>query len=666
MAQALSEYHAALAAGLAAAPPFRLQRPAVALLLGTKVTDAEIDAVLEAVSHQRELLAKPEALPVSARLELLRSELSQRGLAAFLVPHDDEFMLEYTPAYAGRLEWLTNFNGSAGMSVVLSEKALFVSDGRYKVKAAKLIDPSLFEVLISDRVTDTAVQWLVSNIKPGDRVGYDPQLINLNRLQIYQTAVTAAGGELVACSENLVDLVWENQPARPISMVTGSLYEVAGHRWFEKVRDVAESLKENKLGAAVITDPASVAWLFNIRGNDVACTPLPLSRAIVYDSGRSVLFVDPRNVTIMLHMHLDGGRIEDLEQFPRYLEALGESKRHVLLDPGTSNSAVFAVLEKSGATVELGDDPCALPRARKTEYELKCTRAAHIRDGAAICRMLAWFDREAGKGTLTEMDVVRRLIEERLKDKNYYSESFTTIVASGPNSRDIHYFPTEESDRAIGLGDCVLMDTGAQYLDGTTDSTRVKVVGFASGEIRRNYTLVLKGNIALASQRFPVGCSGARLDTVARMPLWNAGLNFDHGTGHGVGVFLSVHEGPQRIGYKLGDCPLDEGMILSDEPGSYDFGDHGIRLENLLVVGKASDIEGGMRKMHSFEVLTMIPFDCTLIDERLLSKQEIVWLNGYHAMVRRNIEPLLEGADRDWLIEATQPIALRGSSEAVD
>lgn len=659
-AGALSPAHTELAAGIAAAPPCRNYRAAATLLLHPHATAKTVEAVLRAADQQRALLAKPETMPVSTRLELLRGEMSRRGLAAYLVPHEDEFMLEYTPEYAKRLAWLTNFNGSAGISIVLSEKALFVSDGRYKVKAAQLIDSSLFSVEISDYVTKTAVQWLVSNIKAGDKVGYDPQLINLNHLQAYQAAVTACGGEMVACNENLIDLIWENQPARPISPVIPYLdMEEAGKRWTEKVRDVAKELRDRKLGAAVINDPASVAWLFNIRGNDVECTPLPLSRAIVYDSGRSVLFVDLRNVSLLLIMHLDVCRVEELQLFPRYLEALGSSNRSVLVDPGTSNSFVFSLLTSSGADVVLGDDPCALPRARKNAVELEHTRAAHIRDGAAICRMHAWFDREAGKGQLTEMAVVRRLVDERLKDKLYCSESFTTIIASGENSGNIHYFPTEETDRAIGVGDCVLMDTGAQYLDGTTDSTRVKVVGAATEEMRRHYTLVLKGHIAVSSQRFPVGCSGARLDSLARAPLWDEGLDFDHGVGHGVGVYLSVHEGPQRISYKLGDYPLEEGMILSVEPGSYDCQGHGIRLENLLVVGKAAAIEGGTRDMRRFEVLTMIPFDRTLIDDWRLTKKEIVWLNAYHAMVRSNVEPLLDGADRDWLIEATRPIELR-------
>jgi Xaa-Pro aminopeptidase len=651
----------ALAAGIAAAPPSRAPRSDVSSLLGFRPSTATVDAVLAHSQLLRTRLAQADPLPVQARLELLRAQMSERGFAAYLVPHEDEFGLEYTPLFAGRLAWITNFTGSDGVAIVLADRAKFVSDGRYKIKAAKQVDAALFDVEISDYMTRSAIEWLARNVKAGDKIGYDPQLINPARLKLYVVAVEAVGGEMVPCDENLIDLVWERQPARPISPFAPHPLNLAGQSWTEKVEGVLASMKTLKVGAAVLTDPASVAWLFNIRGNDLECTPLPLSYAIVYEGGKAVIFCDPRCVTVALFEHFDGGKVElqRLDLFGEFLAALGASGSSVLVDPGTTNSATFARLEKCGATIVSGEDPCALPRARKNSVELSNTRRAHIRDGAALCRLHAWFDREAGKGGLTEMAVVRRLLAERMKDSLYGSESFPTIIAAGENSRNIHYFPTPETDRPIACGDCVLMDTGAQYKDGTTDSTRVRVAGgIATEKMRRTYTLVLKGNIAIAKQRFPVTCTGARLDTLARAALWNAGLDFDHGVGHGVGSYLSVHEGPHRISYKLADQVLQEGMIVSDEPGAYDHDDHGVRLENLLVVDAASAVYGGTREMRSFEVLTTVPFDRALIEEKLLTKDELLWLNAYHATVRRQVGPLLDGADLEWLIAATQPIEL--------
>lgn len=658
----LSQDMQALAAGIAAAPLSRAPRSDVSSLLGFRASTATVDAVLAHSQLLRERFAQPDPLPVQARLELLRAQMTERGFAAYLVPHEDEFGLEYTPLFAGRLAWITNFNGSDGVAIVLADKAKFISDGRYRIKAAKQIDPALFDVEISDYMTRSAIEWLVRNLKPGDKIGYDPQLINPARLNLYGVAVEVAGGQMVPCDENLIDLVWERQPARPVSPFVSHPLNLAGQSWTEKVEGVLARMKAFKVDAAVITDPTSVAWLFNIRGNDLECTPLPLSYAIVYEGGKAVIFCDPRSVTVSLYEHFDGGKVElqPLDRFVKFLEALGASGSSVLVDPGTTNSATFARLEKSGATIIRVEDPCALPRARKNSVELANTRRAHIRDGAALCRLHAWFDREAGQGALTEMAVVRRLLSERMKDSLYGSESFSTVVAAAENSRNVHYFPTPETDRPISCGDCVLMDTGAQYKDGTTDSTRVKVAGgIPTEKMRRTYTLVLKGNIAIAKQRFPVTCTGARLDTLARAALWNAGLDFDHGVGHGVGSYLSVHEGPHCISFKLADRLLEEGMIVSDEPGAYDHDDHGVRLENLIVVGADSTICGGTRKMRSFEVLTMVPFDRALIEEKLLTKNELLWLNAYHATVRRQVGPLLDGADLDWLVEATQPIELR-------
>lgn len=663
---ALSQELRDLAAGIAAAPPARDQRGAIALLLGMHRYSPSIREVLELSEQLRAQINEPDPMPVSVRHELLRAEMAKRGFAGVFVPHDDENGLEYTPRYANRLAWITNFTGSAGVAIVLGDKAIFVSDGRYKVKAAEEIDAKLIEVNISDYLNRSAAEWLAKHIKAGDKIAYDPQLINPSQLKIYADAVEAVGGEMVACAENLIDLVWERQPARPISPIVPYPLELAGQTWTAKLQAVVEVLRSRKVGAVLITDPPSVAWLFNIRGNDVECTPLPLSYAIVYESGAAAIFCDWRKLTQPLFDHLGGGLfcLPGMESFPHYLEALGSAKTSVLVDPGTANCAVFARLKDSGATIVTGADPCALPKARKNQTELANTRAAHISDGAAICRMLAWFDRESGKGQLTEWSVAQRLIAERLKDPGYRSESFSTIIAAAENGCNPHYFPTANMFRAINDGDGVVMDMGAQLLGGTTDSTRVKVAGGkATDRMRRTYTLVLKGHIAVAIQRFPVGCTGARLDTLARAALWNAGLNFDHGVGHGVGSYLSVHEGPARISFKGGDVPLEEGMILSDEPGEYDQKDHAVRLENLVVVEKATPIYGGTRDMHSFEILTMVPFDRALIDDRLLTKQEIGWLNYYHATVRRAIEPLLEGADRDWLIEATAPIALRGSAK---
>lgn len=590
-----------------------------------------------------------------ARLAALRAELVRRGLDGFLVPLADEHQGEYIPDSAKRLQWLTGFSGSAGLAVVLADKAAIFVDGRYTLQVRSQVDTGAFEP--RHLADDPPTAYLKAEARDGWRIGYDAWLHTASEIERLGKALDGTGAVLVAVDDNPLDAVWADRPAPPIGTVSLYPEALAGEGAASKLQRIGRTIAEAGATAAVITQPDSIAWTFNIRGADVPHTPLPLSFAILRPEGRPTLFIDGRKLTNAVRDALAG--LADIEA-PGALEgalvALGEAGGRVLVDRATAAVRVRDLIEAAGGTVVEGRDPVVLPKARKTEAELAATRAAHLRDGVAMVRFLAWFDREAPAGRLDEIAAAEALERFRAETGALRDISFDTISGAGPNGAIVHYRVTRETNRAIRPGELYLIDSGAQYEDGTTDITRTLAVGTPTPEMRERFTRVLKGHIGIARAVFPKGTTGGHLDILARQALWEVGLDFDHGTGHGVGVFLSVHEGPQRIS-KAGTVPLEPGMILSNEPGYYRTGAYGIRIENLVVVREPEVVPGGERPMMSFETITFAPIDRRLIDAGLLTPAERAWMDGYHAQVRAKLTPLiLDADDLGWLEAATAPL----------
>jgi Xaa-Pro aminopeptidase len=586
------------------------------------------------------------------RLARLRAEAARLGLAGFIVPRADEFQGEYVPPSAERLRWLTGFSGSAGAAVVLADEAALFVDGRYTIQASVEADTDAFAIV--DLVALPPHVWLTPRLKAGDRFGFDPWLHTRAQVRRLAEAVSAAGAELVAVEENPVDRLWTDRPAAPEGIVTPQPAIHAGRSAAEKLADVAAHLAGRGADALLVVKPDSLCWLFNVRGRDIAHDPVALAHAIVRREGRPSLFVSPKklvgDVAGILASDTDIARPEAL--LPA-LDALGAEGARVLIDPVWTPERLARRLEAAGATLVEGDDPLMLPKARKNGAEISGARAAHLRDGAALARFLAWFDAE---GRFTDEIVCAEKLEDfRAAGGLLLDLSFDTIAAAGPHAALPHYHPVRASNRRIDADGLFLLDSGGQYRDGTTDVTRTIAVGTPTAEMRRAFTLVLKGHIAIATARFPAGTTGAALDTLARIALWKTGFDFDHGTGHGVGSYLSVHEGPQRIA-KTGVTALEPGMIVSNEPGWYREGAFGIRIENLELVTPAAPIDGGDRPMLGFEALTLVPIDRRMIEPTLLAPEEVAWLDRYHARVRAAIGPLLDEATRAWLEQATAPL----------
>jgi Xaa-Pro aminopeptidase len=589
---------------------------------------------------------------VAPRVVALRKALAALGLDGFIVPRADEHQGEYVPDHMARLAWLTGFTGSAGNAVVLADKAALIVDGRYTLQSqeqtdAALITPTKMEEMPLER-------WIEANLPVGGRLGYDPWLHTVDGVARLEKAATAAGGTLVACTTNPIDALWSDRPAPPTAPVKAHRADFAGEDTASKLARIQEALVKAKVDALVVSDPHALAWTFNIRGGDVEHTPLPLGYAIVPREGRPTVFLAPEKITNEAGDAIGAvGEIAPPSALQTQLQALGAAKAKVRLDSTTAASALATLIRDAGGTPEAGADPIALMKARKNEAELHGTRQAHLRDGAAIVRFLTWLAREAPKGGLTEIDAVAALEAERMKTGLLKDVSFTTIAGAGTNAALPHYRVTDSSNRPIEPG-IVLVDSGGQYEDGTTDITRTMVVGEPTDEMRDRYTRVLKGHLAISRVVFVKGTSGAQLDALARLPLWQAGLDFDHGTGHGVGSYLSVHEGPQRLS-KLGTTPLEPGMILSNEPGYYKQGEYGIRIENLIVVEERV-IPGGDRTIYGFETITWCPYERALIDLKLLDEGEIAWINAYHAQVWSNLAPLVEGEAKEWLEKMCLPL----------
>ncbi|MCL4766955.1 MAG: M24 family metallopeptidase [Hyphomicrobiaceae bacterium] len=587
------------------------------------------------------------------RVKRLRALLGELGVDAVLVPRADEHQGEYVPASADRLKWLTGFSGSAGTAVVARRAAALFVDGRYTVQARAQVDAGELEVL---QVPQARVsEWLCEKLEPGAAVGFDPRLHTVGEIERLTDALADRKIKLKPLGRNPVDRIWgPDRPAPPTGKISPHPLRYAGLSAEEKIAALQKGLKAESQDAVVLTLPDSIAWLFNIRGSDVAHNPVPLAFAIVPAQGKPELFVVREKLDAEARAHLRFAKVSDPSTLGDRLARLKASGKRVRLDPDTA-SWWFARQLGGPRRIQRGQDPCILPKARKNAAEIEGARAAHLRDGAAFARFLAWLDRESPGGRLDEITAARRLEQLRAETQALKDISFDTISGSGPHGAIVHYRVTEATNRKLKPGELYLVDSGGQYLDGTTDITRTVAIGRPAEEMRERYTLVLKGHIAIATARFPKSTRGIDLDAFARRALWDKGLDFDHGTGHGVGSYLSVHEGPQSIS-RRGMAALEPGMIVSNEPGYYKEGAYGIRLENLVLVTEPEKVPGGDRETMGFETLTLAPFDRRLVKADLLTPAEVEWLDAYHARVRAAIGPELGPEDRAWLEAATAPV----------
>jgi len=592
------------------------------------------------------------------RLKALREQLKADKLDGFVVPLTDEHMSEYVGSYAQRLAWLTGFQGSAGSAVVLPEEAAIFVDGRYTLQVRSQVDGKDWSY---QSVPETsAADWLKEHAPEGARIGYDPWLHSRDWVKKATQALAARGAELVAVEQNPIDKIWSDRPEASKAHLIVQPDQYAGRSSAEKRHEIADWLEKQGADAAVLSALDSIAWAFNVRGADVSRTPVALAFALVRSDGTADLYVNPEKVSADVQQHLGNGvRLHDRAAFET---ALGELEgQTVAVDPERAVAAIFDALDRAGAKVIAVRDPTILAKAIKNPVEIAGQKAAQERDGAAISRFLRWVEEEAPGGEVDELTASDHLEALRKENPELRDLSFDTISGSGPNGAIVHYKSSEKTNRKLQKGELYLVDSGGQYVDGTTDITRTVAVGEPTGEMRDRFTRVLKGHIAVATAIFPKGTRGSQLDSFARRPLWEAGLDYAHGTGHGVGSFLSVHEGPQRISpvgsaQSGGDEPLKAGMILSNEPGYYKTGEYGIRIENLvLVVDKP--VEGAEKETLGFETLTFAPIEPRLIDVSMLSDSELKWLNDYHAEVLARIGPRLEGEDKAWLERQCTPLS---------
>jgi Xaa-Pro aminopeptidase len=585
-------------------------------------------------------------------LQALRPELARQGVDGFIVPRADEHLGEYVPAAAERLTWLTGFTGSAGMAVVLAATAAVFTDGRYVLQLAEQTDPAVWRQLHITEQPPPA--WLVQNAPKGARIGYDPLLISEEGLARY----TEAGLDMVAVARNPIDAVWTDRPAPPSAHAVPHPLAYAGRSSEDKRADVAKVLREAKQDAAVLTDPASIAWLLNIRGGDVPFTPFALGFALIHADGATDLFMAPEKLPAETRAWLGNGvSVSDRDRLAPALQKL--AGKTVRVD-GSGSPVWFAQqLLKAGAAVSSASDPCLLPKACKNATEQQGAREAHLRDAVAVCRFLHWLSVHAPAGRETEISAAETLLTFRGQVEGFRGESFPAISGAGEHGAIIHYRVTDASNRPIKPNEVYLIDSGAQYPDGTTDITRTVWTGRgdAPAQVRERVTRVMQGHIAIASTVFPKGVGGAHLDAFARRALWQVGLDYDHGTGHGVGSYLSVHEGPVSISRLARPVAIDTGMILSNEPGFYLPDHYGIRLENLLLV-QAADIPGAAKPFLCFETLTLAPFDRRLLDPGLMTVAEREWLDAYHTRVLRTVGPRLGDDERGWLKAACAPLGL--------
>lgn len=637
--------------------------------------DSTLTTELNALKTEVEKTLKSDSRSIPERVASLRREFAKQSVSGFIIPRADEYQGEYVPKSAERLKWATGFTGSAGQSLILEDSAVFLTDGRYTLQAKEEVPGDIFDHRDSHGKTDDGKphleDWLIGHAK-GKAIGYDPWMHTVKDVERLEKAVADAGGKLVALSENPVDLAWQNRPAPPVSPTVAHALPYAGKSSAEKRKEIATALKSKAADAVALTMPEDIAWLLNIRGRDVPCTPLPLSFAIAHRDGSVDLFIDKRKLSAGLEEHLGKDiRIHERDDFTNVLEQLGQSGKTVMIDPNLSPKKVEMVLKQSGTNnIIEAPSPCQLPKAMKNKVEQDGTIAAHIRDGVALTRFLHQLSQPDIIAKNSELSASNMLYDFRKTGKDFRDLSFDTISGAGSNGAVIHYRVTENSDKPLNAGPVYLVDSGAQYLDGTTDVTRTLAVGPVTDEMKDRFTRVLIGHIQVAMSVFhPDEKNGADLDDKARAALKEIGENFAHGTGHGVGSYLSVHEGPQGISPRA-TTPLQPGMIVSNEPGYYKAGEYGIRIESLVLVEDAGKDDKG-RDLVKFKTLTMAPIDRNLIDETLLAKypQELAWLNDYHREVRETLLPHLEKTDSAaaaWLKEVTAALPVKNGKSAND
>ncbi len=612
------------------------------------------------------------------KLKALRKLLANHRLTGYLQPVHDEYLSEYPPACNQRVGWLTGFSGSAGTAIVLQKKAAIFTDGRYTLQAKNEVSAKLFEQHNSGETTPEA--WLAERLKSGNRIGYDPKLYTKNMLWRMERVLGKKNIRLVPV-KNLVDAVWAGRPSAPSSPLFIHDIKYAGEKPLSKRQRMAKQIKAAGADACVITAPDAVCWLLGMRGSDVPCTPLVLSAAILYADAKADLFVAPERCDAYVRTHL-GKQVKLCapESLGKKLQALG--KKRVLCDPGSLPVWFTQVLRKTGATIIEGENPIIPAKAVKNPVELQGMREAHIIDGVAVVKLLCWLDQEAPCRPVTELEISDKLLRLRAAHTQFVEPSFPTIAGSGPNGAIVHYRVSAESNRTLQKNELMLLDSGGQYPGGTTDITRTVPVGTPTPEHKDRFTRVLRGHIAIATARFPEGTAGSQLDAMARQYLWQAGLDYDHGTGHGVGCFLGVHEGPQRISKRGGDAALKPGMIVSNEPGYYKTGAYGIRIENLVaVITSPLPLREGAgggdilnentfskipplpnpppqvgREYLRFETITCVPIDTRLVDAAMLAATEKQWLNTYHAWVLGKLTDKLDAAEREWLAERCKAV----------
>jgi Xaa-Pro aminopeptidase len=585
------------------------------------------------------------------RLKQLRIELGKEGLDGFLVPRADAHQGEYVVARDMRLAWLTGFTGSAGFCAALTDKAGVFIDGRYTLQVHDQIDLSYFTPV--PWPSTKLSEWLIDALPSGSKIGFDPWLHTRAEIEKLTGDLSNAGIQLVKI-DNLIDRIWKDQPELPTDKMVPHPLKYAGQSHPDKITNATKSLTDAGHSAFILTQTDSIAWLLNTRGTDLGQTPVALAYAILYVTGKVSIFIDPQKTDNILTAHL-GERVELItpENFEKALEALDGIVR---LDKNSVPEKVAQLLESKNIEVAYDDDPTSLPKACKNHVELEGAKSAHIRDGAAVCEFLAWVDQIDPELGIYEIDVVKTLEEKRTVTGKLKNISFDTICGSGPNGAIVHYRVTTDTNRQLQKNEVLLVDSGGQYLDGTTDITRTIAIGAPPIDAVHNATLVLKGMIAISRLRFPKGLSGKDIDALARTSLWAEGLDYDHGTGHGVGSYLSVHEGPQRIS-RISTEPLQSGMIVSNEPGYYKEATYGIRIENLIFVKPAESIAGSDdRDMLCFETLTLAPIDKAMIDKDLLTKSELEWLNAYHASVWDNLNDKVTVQTQTWLKQACSPL----------
>ncbi|AZO46415.1 MAG: M24 family metallopeptidase [Mesorhizobium sp.] len=592
------------------------------------------------------------------RVALLRQWLAENKLDGFIVPRADEHQGEYVADRSARLKWLTGFSGSAGVAIVLSDRAFVFVDGRYTLQVRSEVDLDIFA--IESLIDNPPAAWIKDNLGKGARLGFDPWLHTLSEVKALRASAEQSGATLVPLDKNPIDIIWKDQPEPPVAPVEVHPIGFAGELAKDKLARLGAAIDKDGATHAVLTDPSSIAWVFNIRGGDVPHTPLALGFAILAADGKHQLFMDQRKFPRMVAAYLT--QLADPHEpgeFEAAVVALAKGGARIALDPVLAAEKLRILVEGNGGTVVSAPDPARIPRATKNQAEINGSRAAHRRDGAAVAKLLCWLDRQK-PGSLDEIAVVTRLEEVRRQTGEetqmpLRDVSFDTISGAGPNGAIMHYRVSRATSRKLADGELFLLDSGGQYQDGTTDITRTVPIGEPTQEMRERFTLVLKGMIGISMLRFPAGTRGSEIDAVARLALWRHGCDFAHGTGHGVGSYLAVHEGPQRIA-RTGTEKLLAGMMLSNEPGYYKEGAYGIRIENLVLVTASEQVEGGDIAMHGFETLTLAPIDKRLVRTDLLTRDELHWLDTYHARVLAEIGPMLDGETLAWLEKATAPL----------